>query len=174
MRTLRSFVIWLSTGGPSRPKSNSGFFIEPPAPLGGGDSYGTVEAGPDGLVIKGVGNQKSTAPSTVDTVTVTNPFTGNPSLVQGTAGIAKTINEEYFSIQAGDAQKFRLTGLSVRSEKGKAVTLGGATKLLKFGVINQEDLLFLEKGGTAIVSSGRSPLESPSSKQMLWLSRSLL
>lgn len=162
---LMFFLVWVATGGPSRPISFAGPFITPiTAPGAGGQAYGNpsqfqnisgaIDIGGWGVGFAGGGS--STRPE-------------NPSALYGMVGFAYNTSgaqeededEEYLTIQVSRSASEAISTAGwalVQKETGEGVRFPEGAELPYAGRVNVMTPVRLAPGDTAIVVSGRSPI----------------
>ncbi len=150
------FALWLAGGGPERPISFSGPYLNPiTGPGEGAEAYGdpdsyssinsTIGVGPGGVSIS-----------------------GNPSTHQGSVTLARDLsgvrsseaNEEYLivSLSASAKTSVSMGGWKLMNEKGTSVVFPQGTEVASAGRVNTLAPITLKPGDRAIVSTGRSPV----------------
>lgn len=171
------FLIWIATGGPSRPISFSGPTLAQPQELGGGTylsfpranfGFGTGSE----IHLPGSSDGDGSVSGTSNTQTQTSvsgvafgspsPYRGSVSLyhyVSG-AGSADPNNESItVSVNQNAGTVIDLTGWTIKSESsGNASIIPKGTETPMSGVVNEVQDIVLSPGTSADVSSGRSPI----------------
>ena len=170
------FVIWAGTGGPSRPISWAGPFLNPPAPLGSGTAYFLPSAGFSISAFAGsLGNLPRQVQQAAEDVgelekqlAEAKKF-GEPSVYRGlvtverysSGPIATTAKDESVSIRLSSraTENVRIDGWKlVSSVTGQSATIPQGTETPRSGVINASEPVVLRPGDTATISTGRSPI----------------
>lgn len=174
------FVVWVATGGPSRPISFAGPFITPITNVGVTQTgYGSMS------VHKGVVNISSgqgsshvaTAPTSVSNLQsqfnvlsteVANTVTfGDPSPYRGLVTIgpgntsATDPKQEYVTLRASSSagQNISITGWRLVSGASNfGATIGAGVELPRSGNINSEGPIVLRPGDAADIVTGESPV----------------
>lgn len=134
------FVLWFAGGGPQSGRTKDPF-IEPPPPLGTGETYSIEKTG-----------EKTITPATDKTVEVS--FYG-----KGTARLSDP-TREYVEIRASrdNTQPVSITGWTVKSAvTGKSAMVKSGVYLPVLGKVNPEQPITLFPGGKAYVVTGSSP-----------------
>jgi len=168
------FLIWVATGGPTRPLSFSGPTLEQPQELGGGN-YLSLPRSPFGI-----GNNETNLSGSSErggSYSSSNFFTnmlrgfpfGTPSPYQGLV----RLNTSVSNASSTDAQRESLrlevprrsatpvtiSGWRFVSEiTGKAAVIPTGTKTPTLGIVNAREPITLTAGERAIISTGRSPI----------------
>ena len=149
------FLVWLFTGGPTGEVEKP--FLQPPAPLGGGQTYG-----PSGSSVSTQGQPSvQIAPSPNGTPTETSLFEGQVALNAPYSGNSKNQNAEYLEIIASpnNTQPVNVSGWKLQSAiTGRSTTIGLGTYLVYAGRPNTEQPIFLNPGERAFITTGRSPI----------------
>lgn len=166
------FLVWIATGGPSRPISWAGPFLNPPAPLGNGQAYflsgagfqvggtGTgagFSIGTGGVHLSsGGGSSGSTDPA----------FFTNPSPYRGTVTFDTNPTDPEESLAALEsvtidvsqnaASSVNITGWRLVSSVSSA-TIGSGALVPTSGSVNSTGSILVAPGDRAIIVSGRSP-----------------
>ena len=170
------FVIWAGTGGPSRPISWAGPFLNPPAPLGSGTAYSLPSAGFNiGAFAGGLGNLPRQAEQVAEDMgelekqlAAAKKF-GEPSVYRGLVTFeryssgpkATTAKNESVSIRLSSRanESVRIDGWKlVSSVTGQSATIPQGTEIPRSGIINAIEPIMLRPGDTAAISTGRSPI----------------
>lgn len=159
------FLVWLATGGPSRPISFAGPFITPITTVGDrSEGYGD-----------GVSLSRETLFNTQQELRdlqeqlrdarvfgEPSPYRGQVTLSRSTGGArATSAREEYIAIQhtGRSDETIYISGWQVVSAaSGKRATIPLGTKTFRKGQVNQGVAIGLAPGDIAIVSTGRSPV----------------
>lgn len=140
------WVLWFSAGGPWSPRVKDPF-IEPPPPLGTGETYNAV---------KPVGVKDATTGKTIEKAPTENKiaFYG-----KGNARITDAARE-YLEIRAAreNTKPIQISGWTLKSAvTGKSATIGNGVYLPIAGRVNPEQTISLAPGGRAFLTTGRSP-----------------
>jgi hypothetical protein len=165
------FLIWLATGGPSRPISWAGPFLNPPAPLGSGKAYFLSGAGFGtggigglaGFTIGAGGSHLSVGgSSSIDTSAYfTNPspyrgqvfFDSSPDDPQQQLATAENLR----IVAASNGSPIDITGWKLVSASSYGTIPQGALVPVS-GTVNATSDIVLQPGESAIVNSGTSPI----------------
>ena len=165
------FLIWVATGGPSRPISWAGPFLNPPAPLGNGQAYFLSGAGfhvgsstvGAGFNIGGLGVHLSGGSSnSVDPAFFTNPspyrgevtFNTSPGDPEESLAALESVTIE---VSRDAPASINITGWKLVSSASYG-TIGSGTAVPRNGVVNSTAPISLNPGDTAVITSGRSPI----------------
>ncbi len=141
------FVLWFSGGGPESGRVDDPF-IEPPPPLGTGETYSIKKTG-----------EKTTDTPPVN-VAIESTFKNEVSFYGKGAARLTDPTREYIEIRAprGNTQPVQITGWTVKSAvTGKSATIGKGVYLPVLGKVNPEQPISLSPGGKAYVVTGGSP-----------------
>ena len=142
------WVFWFSSGGPQGGRTDDPF-INPPPPLGTGETYQ-------------VGTPKPVVPK--ETTTGKTPeeslFKSSVSFYgKGTASLTDPVRE-YLEVRAGreNTAPVNISGWTLKSAiTGGSVTIGNGVYLPISGSVNAEQPIYLSPGGKAYIATGRSP-----------------
>ena len=139
-------VIWYFTGGPERPSSKSGPFLDKPQEKYSKEVKSGVEK-----IISGK-----------------TPPESRSALSQETAALDLKIGgakqsdprKEYVEIMAlnGNAKPINITGWSLVGKIGLDISIGLGAYLPYSAQVNAQENIFLNKGGRAIIVTGESPI----------------
>lgn len=157
------FVVWASTGGPTRPISFGGPYLAPITEPGqGAEAYGTPGAfggATSGITIGGYGVSVSTG---AGGSTPSSAASGQVSLLKDPGGAKETdADEEYLIIMVSlnETEPVSTAGWKlVSKETGKGGAFPQATELPESGRVNVLSPILLSPGDSAYVVSGRSPV----------------
>jgi len=156
---LLFFVIWVASGGPSRPISFAGPYLRPiSGPGTGAEAYGDPNAYPGfstGITIGGWGAGVSSGGGGV---TGSSGSASSVSLIPDSYG-AKETNEdkEYLTLTA--TANVSTAGWKLVSQKtGKGAALPQGAEVPQSGRVNMLAPIELRAGDTMIIVSGRSPV----------------
>jgi len=161
------FLIWLSTGGPSRPISFAGPYLTPITTTGErSQAYGDHITGE--TVRESLFNTQADLQDLQEqlkdakTFGEASPYRGQVTLSRSTGGARATnVKEEYVAIQTtGRAENdIYISGWQLVSvATGNRTTIPLGTKTLRTGQVNQTYPIALSPGDVAIISTGRSPV----------------
>ncbi len=171
------FLLWLATGGPSRPLSFSGPTLALPGALGGG-TYLSLPKSPY-QIKDGSGSRFSVGADRTTSSEVGGVAFGTPSVHRGTMRMSHHIvlgdledpddtdseerdpETEYvqISLSSNADGPVTISGWTLRSEAtGETATIPGGADVLRAGVVNQALPIVLQPGERAFIVSGRSPL----------------
>ena len=164
-------LIWYATGGPSRPESWSGPFIEPPAPIGTGEIYGAGHVSPPASPSLG-GPPPRTVSSTQfnglkePPITVRSPWYGQVSIDTGSGPYEIQPNQEHIALEANDnnSAPITVTGWLVTNGKSRpdGVTIPGGTKLFIGNSANPATVpITLTPGARVILVTGQMGNSDP-------------
>jgi hypothetical protein len=167
------FVVWVATGGPSRPISFSGPFITPITTVGGhgvgyGLSRGTSTATSSATI------QRSLSAAQQDIINlqkslVANTHFGPVSPFKGLVTIRHSVgslrtsdpNKEYLTISVSTraSSGIGITGWRIESEvSGNNMRIPSGVSLPKSTLVNDSAPIVLSPGETAIITTGESPV----------------
>ncbi|MEA2701583.1 MAG: hypothetical protein QOE22_292 [Candidatus Parcubacteria bacterium] len=159
-----AFVLWVSTGGPTRPISFAGPFITPITDVGDVQTgYGDqIEVGRSdtgsgsGLwSVKSVFGRFENSVGQSEDIGAVSPEAGRVRIISGAGGPSgSTADREYVALRA-EADSVDITGYRLVSTKsGASVMLPQGTVAPRSGTITD---IVLAKGEEAVVTTGRSP-----------------
>ncbi len=168
-------LVWYATGGPSRPESWSGPFIQPPAPIGAGEIYGaghraspTSSAGrplprlttPPSYQSGGLNSLKEPP------LTARSPWYGQVSIDSGSGPYEIQPNQEYITLEAdyNNPGPITVTGWSLTNGKSRpdAVIIPRGTKLFIGNSANLATApITLAPGGRLVLTTGQIPNSDP-------------
>lgn len=167
------FLIWLATGGPTRPLSLAGPTLSKPQELGGG-TYLSFPRSPYTIGSSQKGdNDTSTENSSAKKNSRLFPTFygisfGNPSPHHGTVDLRSSVsnasstnaNREYVQLTVGKtSSSVVITGWQLVSEiTGNYGVIPYGTPLPVLGVVNQLEPIILTSGMRATITTGRSPI----------------
>ncbi|MBU6323468.1 MAG: hypothetical protein KGI41_03970 [Patescibacteria group bacterium] len=168
------FIVWVATGGPSRPISFAGPFLTPLTPTGQTHGYylssGRGEGGgapTTGSISAQVSQTQSQVNQLEQQVTAYQAF-GNPSPYRGLVTLSRgsfsgvsAASQEYLQMQLSSqaTTSVSITGWTVESTvTGKSALIPGGTMVPLSGVINASGTITLDPGDTAFLISGQSPI----------------
>ena len=149
-------IVWVSTGGPDRPISRSGPFLE--SPLSEDSSYELPSVDTDTnsedfitRISRGITNLKAGEEK--------SPYAEYVSLSVSTAK-KESANEEYLTIKTARSLSGTLTisDWRLESSSGTTVPLGFAAPLARLGHVNTLAPVAVGANATVYVVSGRSPV----------------
>ena len=159
------FILWVVTGGPSRPLSWAGPFLNAPAPLGSGKAYflpgAGFTSGGTGFTI-GTSNAHITVSNSSGAVAITNPSPYRGKIYfQSPPAAAETANpnSEYvgIAVAATVSAPIDIMGWRLVSANTNAPLPSGTLIPEPSGQNRIEDIV-LHGGDTAFVTSGNSPI----------------
>lgn len=170
------FIIWVATGGPTRPISFSGPFLTPLTPTGEthgysisrSDSRGDNFAGGDRTDAAFSESGQSTSRADNETRSP-GPYQafGSPSPERALVNLYRGsyspegAAQEYLALKVSSqaSAPVVITGWTVESAAtGKRVSIPGGTNAPRSGIINRTDPIALNPGDTAYLISGQSPI----------------
>lgn len=151
------FILWLYTGGPSRPISFAGPYLSPNTSTGDTDTYwpsfgADTSAwgnwgGSDGW--GGTGNVNEIPEEE------RSEYGASVSLSGGNVS-ATDIDEEYLTLRANSDEPVAISGWTLRSDRtGASVRIPSGVQVARSG---STGTIFLERGMTARIVTGSSPL----------------
>jgi hypothetical protein len=162
------FLIWVATGGPSRPISWAGPFLNPPAPIGNGQAYFLSGAGfhigtGSGAGLS-IGNSNARLSIGSGGEQVDESFFTNPSPYRGqvrfdtnpTDPRQSLADVESVTIENEGGTPVTISGWQLVSSASRA-TLGGGTLVPTSGTVNASAPIALGPDERAIIVSGHSP-----------------
>ncbi len=167
------FVVWVATGGPSRPISFTGPYITPiTAPGGRGTGYTLQSGGRSGTVTQNV--QQGVSHAQQDIVDLQKSLAeathfGTPSTFKGLVTIRHSVgslrtsdaNKEYVTISvSGRATNgITITGWRISSAAvGHSLRIPEGVNIPKSAIVNQTAPIVLLPGQTAVITTGESPV----------------
>lgn len=171
------FIIWVATGGPTRPISFSGPYITPiTAPGGTGTGYrlsgsDTSSAGSrisTGDIKRDVGRVQQNVVDLQKSIAEATHF-GTPSVFKGLVTIRHSVSalrasdakKEYLSITVSSraSESINITGWRIQSEAvGHSLRIPEGVNLPHSAIVNKTAPIVLSPGQTAIIVTGDSPL----------------
>ena len=168
------FLLWLATGGPSRPISWAGPTLAQPEELGGGTylqlpraSYGNG-VGKFNASGTHAGNDSYNGPASFGSSALKGIVFGSPSPLSGSLNLRTRITNasstdarnEYLQITIPKNNKaITISGWYLTSEiTGKAAVIPSGTSIPTLGIVNTQQPIILEPGTTAYITTGRSPI----------------
>jgi hypothetical protein len=159
------FVLWVSTGGPSRPISFAGPYLTPISTYGDrSEAYGDEEG--DSWISSWdsfFDRKESQAEFESELEEARawgepSPYRGQISLGQGEARESLAARE-YVEMNVSTDAPVNVTGWKLVSGRtGASATIGYGTEVPRRGSVNMTGQIMLEPGDQAIVVTGRSPL----------------
>lgn len=168
------FVVWVATGGPSRPISFAGPYITPiTAPGGVGKGYGlSGGGGTSATSTASIQRSLNTAQSEIVTLQksiVATTHYGTPSPYKGFVTIRHSVgslhttdpNKEYLTIALSNSatQGIDITGWRIGSDvTGNTMRISTGVNLPLSGNVNTPAPIILLPGQTAIITTGESPI----------------
>lgn len=162
---LLFFFVWVFTGGPSRPLSFQGPFLNPITGPGQTiDAYGNpISTISTGVHVGGWGVQVSDGTQNTGTGGVeSSAFASSVSLIADTSGATKSdADEEYLLISMSPLSQSSIStaGWRLVSKKtGKGALFPQGTEDPQGGRVNVLSSITLKPGDSATVVSGRSPV----------------
>lgn len=156
-----AFILWVSTGGPSRPISFAGPYITPITDVGDvqegygdGINVGSGDRGSSLFSVRSIFGRFENSLGEEENVGPVSPHAGSVRIVSRAGGPGKTDpDEEYVSIRASkttvDVTGFRL----VSSRTGESVVIP-QSPLIPQGVVTN---VVLQNGDEALITTGTSP-----------------
>jgi hypothetical protein len=166
------FLIWVATGGPTRPISWAGPFLNAPTPLGSGGAYFLPGAGfkigssflPSANFAIGGGETSlggSSAPLDPLIYGPTSQYHGQVYFTGNSSDEEQTLADvEYITLQTstGADTNIPITGWKfISMQTGNSATIGTAAVVPVSGAVNTTGAIILHPGNTAYFTSGRSP-----------------
>lgn len=168
------FLLWIATGGPSRPLAFAGPTLAQPGELGGGTYLSLPKApfsieGGSNVSLPGSSYGGGTIGSNFPVPVLTGSTFGNPSPYRGMVtlnhsvsnpGAANPANETLQIYVASDASvPVDITGWRLVSEAtGASAAIPKGTEVPTSGIVNTVQDLVLKAGDRATISSGYSPI----------------
>ena len=168
-------IAWFMTGGPSRPLSQAGWFLNPPAPLGNGQGYNVpmVPMPTSTQSTAQLGNTNAPSP----TQSIWNYFFNYRTGVGASVAPPSSPYAQFVSLQSSGARNtnpqqeyvtlrisprltgtLTITGWTIESaQSGIKVTLGGAAQIPALGGVSSETPVSIGPSGTIIIVTGQSP-----------------
>jgi hypothetical protein len=172
-------TVWFFMGGPNNETAHEGAYIEPPAPLDSGRVYGTYYEGgdinqPQTLNLpQGPGNFIRKADAIIESflsqarqaqeVNVASFLTKKIYFEDFAKAKENNVDKEFLHIVGDDSIKGseRISGLVLRgSGLNKAIVIPKAVNLPVLGTTPEKVDVYLQPGGKAIITTGRSPIGS--------------
>lgn len=166
------FLLWLTLGGPSRPLSQGGTFLNPLPPIGEGSSFSAF-GGSSGFQLtpgadlapssEGLKQRISELQEQFQTLQIAgdpSPYAGAVTLERSDLD-AEEPEEEHvrLSVSRRADQPVPVTGWSIRSLRSNtSAEIGEGTHQLETGGVPQKDPITLSPGTTAYIVTGRSPV----------------
>lgn len=166
------FVVWVASGGPSRPISFSGPYLKPITTTGTkAEAYGTLpditlgssERGISGSIggIKDSLDELREQAREVSDFGEASPYRGLVTISHSTGGVKSNFaNREYITLQAGNKLKEELNISGWRLVSGATNAYGtipNGVTVPKSGSVNVSSPIVIKKGDKVIVNSGRAP-----------------
>ncbi len=164
------FVLWLATGGPTKPISFAGPYITPiespdSVQVGYGDtgaSSGSSQDVRSSLSDAQYKLQQLQAQATsIQSFGTPSPYRGQVTISHSGGASGSTPDTEYVTIQAAYDAKSDITISGwrlVSAATGNSATIPNGSQLLRTGDVNGASPVVLHPGDTAIISSGESPV----------------
>jgi len=150
------WLVWFFTGGPQRDISKKGIFITPKITPSAMTQWKTYS----NKTTKESTNRIKTNFEKIKELTGISLYKNRVVLLVGNA-LATDVNKEYIKIEASKNNNggINITGWRIQSTvTGKSVAIGKGTYLPYTSKINTQEPVYLFPGGTAIVTTGRSPI----------------
>ena len=161
MKDLRAFIlimvilafVWLFTGGPLRPSSKSGWFLNKPQQKA---TQKTKEQTEEIL-----GTKSSSSKSKFQSSSSQSSI--RPDFVAINIGRAREINpdEEYLEIKTDKKNKspMKITGWKLKGKIGLEIMIGKGASYIYSNVASQpQEDIYLKPGEKAVIVTGKSPL----------------
>lgn len=166
------FLLWLTLGGPSRPLSQGGTFLNPLPPIGEGTSFEAFGGGSGFQLVPEADTAISTEELRSRIAQIQEQFRnpqipGEPSryagsVTLGTAALeADEPEREYvrISVSRNASQPVPVSGWRIQSVRSNTrATIGEGTAELETGGVPDTEPITLEPGTTAYLVTGRSPV----------------
>ncbi len=150
------FVVWVASGGPSRPISFAGPYLNPITTSGT-----TAQPYGDPAKFSSINSTVTVGPNGVDT-TSNSPSAGTVTLSHDLSGVTSTDpSSEYIaiSVAAGSGASVSTAGWKLVSKANNAAAaLPQGTEVANSGRVNTLSPITLRPGEQAIVTTGRSPV----------------
>lgn len=152
------FILWLYTGGPTRPISYAGAYITPITGLG----QTQVGYGPQ-IQIKGIfnrgnvtiGSASSTAPQTQND----SPYSSLVALARATGTASAPSGYLQILVSSNAGKDVDITGWKIQSSAtGASATIPTGALLLRTDAKNTQQEILLRPGDKADITSGTSPV----------------
>ncbi len=163
------FILWFSTGGPTRPISFAGPYITPITDVGVvSTGYGSTEAGYQGAFggdsiwssIMGIENRVATLQREASDIRAygeSSPYEGLVTVSIGDVG-ATDPDREYIRLYASGSESVSITGWRlVSGASGRGVRIPEGVEIPSRGRVNTTDTIVLKPGDSAIVITGEGP-----------------
>ena len=160
------FILWVASGGPTRPISFAGPFITPITNEGQTQiGYGPQLSLPETATISAVGGSvtagERSATSSSSSITDTSPYAGQVILAHQVAGLSGTDPEkEYIEIELVSSahSDVDISGWKVVSAvTGQGGEIPQGAQILKLGTISLQNIV-LTPGAKATITTGASPV----------------
>ena len=161
MKDLRAFIlimvilvfVWLFTGGPLRPSSKSGWFLNKPQQK----ETQKIKKQTEEILGTKSSSSKSKFQSSSSQSSV------RPDFVAINIGRAREINpdEEYLEIKADKKNKspMKITGWKLKGKTGLDIAIGKGASYTYSNVASQpQEDIYLKPGEKAVIVTGKSPL----------------
>jgi hypothetical protein len=159
------FVLWVYTGGPTKPISFAGPYITPVTNVGGeSEGYGAGSSGSNYTTSNsgsfwGSWGKGSSGGSTTDVPAANrSPYAGKITLGGGNPG-ASDARQEYLTLQSQANTDVSITGWQLVSTKtGAHATIPKGVELANYSSSDPSSIV-LSSGNLAIVTTGTSPVD---------------
>lgn len=144
-------IVWLFTGGPLRPESKSGLFLNDPQ----GKRSRNVQKETDEIT----GTQRPGGDGT-SIAEEQEDLPKDTAILKRAKARSDDPNEEYIEIRAakGNKNAINVSGWKLTGKSGLSLPIGYGTYVYTPGISNPEENIFLQPGGKIIVATGHSPL----------------
>lgn len=172
------FVVWVGTGGPSRPVSWAGPFLSPPSPLGSGQAYflpnahfqiGTAIGGGSSGDVQNSINQTQDEVDRLKQQAAEAIAFGEPSPYRGIITFDRYVSGPTQTDARSESVTLRLSSRAVSkisisgwkllsAPTGAFALIPQGTEVPRSGIVNASEPIFLSPGSQAIITSGRSPI----------------
>ncbi len=143
-------IVWYYTGGPSRPSSISGLFLNQPREQYSEELRKTTEG-----VVSGTSAQPGALIPVPESV-----YKGMATLYAGYNSQQSDPQKQYVEIQASSQndKPLRITGWTLVGKNGLDIKIGQGAYLAYSAQVNPQEDIFLKPGERAIIVAGQSPI----------------
>lgn len=159
---LFAFILWVSTGGPTRPISFAGPYITPITDVddtqsGYGDDINVNTGSRSGLwSVRSVFGRFENSLGDNEDPGVVSPAAGNVRIVSGAGGPGGTTAEREYVVLRAEADSVDITGYRLLSSRsGANVAIPSGTTAPRSGVASN---IVLADGEEAVITTGNSPV----------------
>ena len=155
------WILWYATGGPSRPESWRGPFIEPPAPIGTGEIYGVGHADSSSLATPPASDSQFNGWEERP-LSARSPWYGQVSINDGNGAYEIQPGKEYIELTASysNLAPINITGWQLVNNPARHNPVGvavipSAVKLFTSAGASTWGPIILRPGDRAVVITGR-------------------